>query len=186
MNSKIDEILDSIRILEENLKKEFEEEEKKLSLHMLTAQNRFKEGLFRYLWHTPILHYLTAPIIYAGIIPALILELFLFVYQMINFRVYKITPVMRHHYFIFDRASLDFLNIIEKINCFYCSYFSGLLNYTTEILGRTEQFWCPIRHAQKLRSHHTHYPKFTPYGDGKRYREELRRLRADLMTNTED
>lgn len=181
MNSKIDEIFDAIRILEENLKKELEQEEERLSISLLTAQKKFKEGLLQYLWRTPIVHYLTAPIIYAGIIPAFILELFLFVYQRVNFRVYKIAPVMRKDYFIFDRASLDYLNIIEKINCVYCSYFSGLLQYTAEIVGRTEQFWCPIRHARKLLAHHAHYTKFTPYGDGKRYREELSKLREDLI-----
>jgi hypothetical protein len=180
MNSKIDEIFDAIRILEDHLAKELEQEEEKLSANLLTAQKKFKEGLIHYLWRTPILHYLTAPIIYAGIIPAFILEIFLFIYQSVNFRVYKIAPVLRKDYFIFDRANLDFLNIIEKINCFYCSYFTGLLSYTMEIVGRTEQFWCPIRHAGKLLAHHAHYPKFTPYGNGKRYREELKKLREEL------
>lgn len=170
-----------MRVLEEHLKNELEEEEKKLSSNLLSAQKTFKEGLFHYLWRTPLLHYLTAPIIYAGIIPAFILEVFLFVYQKVNFRVYKIAPVMRKDYFIYDRANLEFLNIIEKINCFYCSYFSGLLSYTTEIVGRTEQFWCPIRHARKLLSHHGHYSKFIPYGDGERYRTELPKLREELM-----
>lgn len=181
MNSKIDEIFDAIRVLEESLKNELAREEKKLSADLLAAQKKFKEGLLHYLWRTPILHYLTAPIIYAGIIPAFILEIFLFVYQRVNFRVYKIAVVSRKEYFVYDRASLDFLNIIEKINCFYCSYFTGLINYTMEIVGRTEQFWCPIRHARKLLTHHAHYTKFTPYGDGKRYREELSKLREDLM-----
>ncbi|MFA6188415.1 MAG: hypothetical protein WC680_03955 [Sulfuricurvum sp.] len=181
MSSKIDEIFNAIRVLEENLKKELEQEEEKISADLLTAQKKFKEGLLHYFARTPLLHVLTAPIIYVGIIPAFILEFFLFFYQMINFRVYKIAPVIRKDYFVFDRTSLDFLNIIEKINCFYCSYFSGLLQYTTEIVGLTEQFWCPIRHARKLRSHHAHYAKFTPYGDGKRYREELPKLRHDLQ-----
>lgn len=183
MNAKIDEIFDAIRVLEENLKKEIEEEEKKLSADLLSTQRKFKEGLLPYFARTPILHVLTAPIIYAGIVPALVLECFLFLYQTVNFKVYKIAPVVREDYFVFDRANLDFLNIIEKINCFYCSYFNGLIAYSTEIIGRTEQFWCPIRHARKLRSHHAHYTKFTPYGDGKRYREELQKLREDLMEN---
>lgn len=180
MNSKIDEIFDAIRVLEESLKNELAREEEKLSADLLTAQKKFKEGLFHYLWRTPILHYLTAPVIYAGIIPAFILEIFLFIYQSVNFRVYKIVPVLRKDYFIYDRANLNFLNIIEKINCFYCSYFTGLLNYTMEIVGRTEQYWCPIRHARKLLAHHAHYTKFTPYGNGKRYREELKKLRDEL------
>jgi hypothetical protein len=180
MNPKIDELFRAMRILEENLIKEIDQEEQKLSHDLLAAQKKFKENLLVYFARTPLLHLLTAPIIYAGIIPAFILEFFLFIYQMINFRVYKIAPVLRKDYFAFDRASLEFLNIVEKINCFYCSYFSGLLGYTTEIIGRTEQFWCPIRHARKLRFHHAHYIKFLPYGDGARYREELPKLRADL------
>lgn len=180
MNSKIDEIFNAIHVLEENLKQELEQEEKKLSAEIRSAQKKFKEGLFDYLARTPILHILTAPIIYAGIIPAFILEFFLFFYQSINFRIYKIAVVQRKDYFVFDRTNLDFLNIIEKVNCFYCSYFIGLLAYTTEIVGRTEQFWCPIRHARKLRSHHAHYSKFVAYGDGKRYRNELKKLREDL------
>lgn len=181
MNTRIDEIFDAIRILEESLIKEIELEEEKLSRELLIGQIAFKETLLHYLARTPLLHYLTAPIIYAGIIPAFILEFFLFFYQMINFRVYKIAPVIRKEYFAYDRASLEFLNVIEKINCFYCSYFSGLLGYTMEIVGRTEQFWCPIRHARKLRVHHEHYYKFVPYGNGARYRDELPKLREDLM-----
>ncbi len=180
MNPKIDELFNAIRILEENLKEEIAREEEKLSADFLAAQKKFKENLILYLARTPLLHILSAPIIYAGIIPAFILEFFLFIYQMINFRIYKIAPVLRKDYFAFDRADLAFLNIIEKINCFYCSYFSGLLGYTTEIIGRTEQFWCPIRHARKLHFHHSHYTKFIPYGDGERYRKELLNLRNDL------
>lgn len=180
MNSKIDELFEAIRILEEKLINEIDKEEEKLSCDFLAAQKKFKENLLPYLARTPFLHLLTAPIIYAGIFPALVLEFFLFVYQMINFRVYKIAPVLRKDYFAFDRAGLKFLNMIEKINCFYCSYFSGLLGYTNEIIGRTEQFWCPIRHSRKLRFHHGHYSKFIPYGDGERYRKELSKLRDDL------
>lgn len=181
MNTKIDELFDAIRILEENLIKEIDLEEAKLSADYRTAQKKFKENLLPYFARTPFLHLLSAPIIYAGIIPAFVLEFFLFIYQMVNFRIYKIAPVLRKDYFAFDRAGLEFLNIIEKINCLYCSYFSGLLGYTSEIVGRTEQFWCPIRHARKLRFHHEHYRKFLPYGDGEQYRKELPKLRNDLM-----
>lgn len=180
MNAKIDEILGAIRILEENLSQEIEKEEKKLTLEFSAARKQFKENLLMYFARTRPLHLLTAPIIYAAIIPALILELFLFVYQMINFRAYKIAKVSRNDYFVYDRASLEYLNIIEKLNCLYCSYFSGLVGYTMEIVGRTEQFWCPIRHSRKLQGRHSHYERFIPYGDGANYRKELQSLRDDL------
>ena len=116
MNSRIDEIFDAIRVLEENLKKELEIEEKKLSQSIQSAQKEFKETLLHYLWRTPFLHYLTAPIIYAGIIPAFILEFFLFFYQHINFRIYKIAPVNRKEYFVYDRANLDYLTQLSHLN----------------------------------------------------------------------
>lgn len=180
MNTKIDEILTAIHALEESLKKELEYEEEKISSDLAAARKQFKENIFLYLARAPLLYILSAPIIYAGILPALILELFLAVYQSVNFRIYKIAPVQRNNYFVYDRTRLQYLNIVEKLNCLYCSYFNGLLAYTSEIAGRSEQFWCPIRHAKKLLVRHTHYYKFVPYGDGERYRRELPDLRDDL------
>jgi hypothetical protein len=58
------------------------------------------------------------------IIPAFILDIMLFVYQNTALRLYKIPLVKRSEYIVYDRANLDYLNIIEKVNCIYCSYFN--------------------------------------------------------------
>jgi hypothetical protein len=42
---------------------------------------------------------------------------------------------------IFDRTHLAYLNLVEKINCAYCSYGNGLAAYLREIAARTEQYW---------------------------------------------
>ena len=38
------------------------------------------------------------------------------------------------------------------INCIYRSYANGLCSYVTEVAARTEQHWCPIKHARRLRN----------------------------------
>lgn len=68
----------------------------------------------------------------------------------ICFPVDGIPKVKRDQYVIFDRQSLRYLNVIEKLNCTYCSYFNGLIVYVQEIAARTEQYWCPIKHARRI------------------------------------
>ena len=191
MTQKIKELIEQITALEAELKKEIDKEETKVPFKFQNGRIRFDKetlrrqkqeliGLLRYLSETPILYIVTAPIIYSVLIPALMLDLFVFVYQQINFRVYKIPLVKRSDYIVFDRHYLAYLNIIEKINCLYCSYFNGLMAYAGEVAARTEQFWCPIKHAKKIAYRHTHYDLFVPYGDT-HYHDELVKLRRQLQ-----
>ncbi|MDB6046794.1 MAG: hypothetical protein JWM63_5345 [Gammaproteobacteria bacterium] len=82
---------------------------------------------------------------------------------------------------IFDRYQLVYLNLIERVNCLYCSYANGLVAYVREIAARTEQYWCPIKHARRVVAAHEHYPKFADYGDAESYHQELARLRRELQ-----
>ena len=77
-------------------------------------------------------------------------------------------------YLIFDRYQLAYLNILEKINCAYCSYANGLLAYAREIAGRTEIYFCPIKHARRVVAAHEGYDAFEEFGDA----EGFRRRRA--------
>jgi hypothetical protein len=88
--------------------------------------------------------------------------------------------VRRREYLLFDRAQLAYLNVIEKAHCFYCSYANGLLAYAREIVGRTEQYWCPIKHSGRVEAAHARYPRFVEYGDGDSYHRELAVLREEL------
>lgn len=121
---------------------------------------------------------LTAPAIYALIIPLLLLELFVWVYQAACFPVYGIPRVRRGDYLAFDRGQLAYLNAVEKLNCEYCAYANGVLAYVREVASRTEEYWCPIKHARRVLGVHSRYGSFVDFGDADAYRHDLERLRA--------
>lgn len=123
---------------------------------------------------------LTAPVIYALIVPLVLLDLFVTIYQALCFPVYGIAKVRRRDHIAMDRHHLAYLNALQKLNCAYCSYANGLISYVREIAGRTEQYWCPIKHARRIAGTHSNYPDFTDYGDAEAFRRESASLRAKL------
>ncbi len=123
---------------------------------------------------------LSAPVIWAVLPAALFLDLMVTVYQAVCFPIYGIPVVRRGAYIVIDRHMLPYLNVIEKVNCVYCGYVNGLIAYVQEIAGRTEQYWCPIKHARKLTTLHSRYIRFLDYGDAAGYREGLETIRRDF------
>ncbi len=123
---------------------------------------------------------LSAPFIYAMIVPFVILDICLTVYQAICFRLYDVPRVERSQFIVIDRHSLSYLNSIERFNCIYCGYANGLLAYAREITSRTEQYWCPIKHARKVLDPHRRYARFADFGDAADYYEHLQRMRTQL------
>jgi hypothetical protein len=146
----------------------------------LAEQRKLKTGLFSYLVHGRVATAVTAPVLYLQLLPFAVLDLCLAIYQAVCFRVYGIARVPREDYFIFDRGRLQYLNLLERVNCAYCSYVNGLCAYATEVVARTEQHWCPIKHAIPVRSPHSRYTYFFNYGDAARYRRDLLELRREL------
>jgi hypothetical protein len=94
--------------------------------------------------------------------------------------VYGIPRVRRAEYLALDRHHLQYLNGIERLNCLYCGYGNGVLAYAVEVAARTEQYWCPIKHARRLPAPHSRYYRFLAYGDAESYTRELERLRREL------
>jgi hypothetical protein len=141
---------------------------------------RLKTSLFRYVLHSRFFAIVTAPVIYACVIPFVLLDLFVSMYQAICFPVYGIPKARRGDYMAIDRYKLRYLNSLEELNCMYCSYANGLLAYVVEIAGRTEQHWCPIKHARRIQHAHDRYSHFLPYGDAAAYRERIDRVRNDF------
>lgn len=191
MNSNIDELLARIRGLQDELEEEYrrardEWTQKKIELaeEFQRQQQRYKTGLIRFLLDSRLMVVLTAPIIYAGWIPFALLDVFVTVYQAICFPVYRIPKVRRADYLLFDREELPYLNIIEKFNCFYCSYGNGVAAYAREIAARTEQYWCPIKHARRVKAAHERYPNFFDFGDAEAYQQGLERLRRQYEEST--
>jgi len=141
---------------------------------------RYRVGILRYLGETPASHILTAPVIYAMIVPMVILDIALVIYQQVCFRAYGVPCVARGDYLVIDRHQLGYLNGIEKFNCVYCGYGNGLMAMAQEIVARTEQYWCPIKHARRVRGAHSRYPAYADYGDAESYRARLEKLREEL------
>jgi hypothetical protein len=98
-------------------------------------------------------------------------------YQAICFPIYKIPMVRRRDYLVFDRHHLAYLNIIEKINCAYCSYANGAVAFIREVASRTEVYWCPIKHARRVLGPHPHYQGFADFGDAEGFREKLAEMK---------
>lgn len=141
---------------------------------------RLRTGLWRYITRGDVAATVTAPVIYSTVVPFMMLDAWVSVYQAICFRAWALRRVRRRDYFVFDRHKLAYLNGLEKVNCLYCSYANGLIAYVREVAARTEQYWCPIRHARRVREPHRRYEAFAPYGDPAAYRDSLRSLRAVL------
>jgi hypothetical protein len=191
MNPKISELLDRIRQIEEEIEQElkrrraelhadFEDRRIRFEREVLEQQRRFKAGLLGYLVDAELRNVVTAPVIYAVFFPLLLADLFVTAYQHLCFPLYRIPRVKRSEHFFFDRTHLAYLNAVEKFNCAYCSYANGLASYIREIVARTEQYWCPIKHARRLLQAHPYYGGFADYGDAEGYRRELRALREEL------
>jgi hypothetical protein len=150
---------------------------------VLTRRSRDREhrvGLWRYIATGDFVTVVTAPLVYSLLVAFVLMDAWISVYQAICFRAWGIRRVRRRDYFAIDRHKLAYLNAIERVNCLYCSYANGVIGYVREIAARTEQYWCPIRHARRLRHAHGRYTHFVPYGDGRRYRHSLPLFRASL------
>lgn len=156
-------------------------EQKRFTEQVLAVHRRLKVNLPRYILGARPLVLLTAPVIYAGLIPFALLDLFLWVYQGICFPLYGIPKAKRANYLVFDRGTLKYLNLLERLNCMYCSYGNGLAAFLVEVAGRTEQHWCPIRHGRRLRAPHTRYGHFLDYGDAEAYRSRAESVRFDFV-----
>jgi hypothetical protein len=131
----------------------------------------------RYLIDANPLIVLTAPVIYSLIVPIALVDIWVMAYQAICFPIYKIPKVRRRDYLVFDRNHLAYLNIIEKINCAYCSYCNGAIAFAREVASRTEVYWCPIKHARRVLGPHPHYQGFADFGDAEGYRKQLDQMK---------
>jgi hypothetical protein len=165
---------EELRFRFENSRIVFEEE-------ALRIHRAIKTRVSRYLLQANPLIVLTAPVIYSLLIPIALLDIFVIIYQAICFPAYKIPKVRRRDYLIFDRHHLAYLNIIEKINCAYCSYANGAISFAREVAARTEVYWCPIKHARRILGPHPHYQGFADFGDVEGYRKQLSLMKGGVI-----
>jgi hypothetical protein len=176
MESRIKEILIKIEKLNQSLKKEQLRLAEKYGYHIRKGRvfflesikrknRRFRIPTWKYVIPRKIKHLASLPFIYSMLVPALVLDIFITIYQFATFPLYGIPKIKRSDYFIYDRRFLDYLNVIQKIHCMYCSYVNGLFSYALEIGARTERYWCPIKSASKTGTYHQWYKDYADYGD---------------------
>ena len=96
------------------------------------------------------------------------------VYHNICFRLYGIPLIKRSKYIKIDRHRLEYLNRIDKINCAYCGYANGLVNYLQAIAAETEKYWCAIKHKKDNNFvEPKHHQSFLEYGDKAGFEEKF-------------
>jgi hypothetical protein len=191
MDQKIRDLLGQITLLEDELRTLLQEKESKLFYQVngkrveftgaiRASHRRLKINVFRWIARDRPQNVFMAPIIYSVILPLLFLDLCITIYQATCFPVYRIATVRRAGYIVIDRQHLEYLNVFERFHCTYCAYANGLLAYSCEIAARTEQYFCPIKHARKILGPHARYARFLDYGDADDYHAELEAFRTSL------
>jgi hypothetical protein len=191
MTTRLEILLEKMKTLEIELIEELQKQEEEFSYgirkrrvyfekNVIIRHKEYAKRLINYITDAPLRHIVSAPFIWMCLIPSLIIDVTISLYQAICFPIYCIPKVIRQDYIVFDRQFLQYLNLIEKINCAYCSYVNGLFAYVQEIAARTEQFWCPIKHAKRIKTLHSRYQKFVNYGDAENYRLHIESVRHDF------
>lgn len=195
MSTKMDELAARIRRLERELETELridlEERATRFRYTVLRGRVRFEQeaaeiharlrkSVFRYVMGTNLRTLLVAPVMYGMLVPLVIGDVAASIFQQTCFRAFGIRRVKRSEYIALDRRHLRYLNWIERMNCDYCGYANGVIAYMREVTARTEQYWCPIKHARRVEGAHAREAAFTEYGDAEAYRRELPVLREEL------
>lgn len=191
MNNRVQQLLEQITVLEDELRTALSEQPSNIYFQIKgkrvefeqsvrEAHRRMKTNFFRWLISYRPQNLLTGPVIYAMIVPLVITDIFISFYQLTCFPIYGIKKVRRGDYIIFDRQQLGYLNFIEKFHCTYCAYGSGMIAYISEIVARTEQYFCPIKHARKVLGTHARYARFLEFGEAEDYEAKLEEFRQQL------
>ena len=191
MNDHVKNLLNQITALEDELRTALNEQQstiffqikgKRVEFEQSIKQThlKLKRNFFRWLVTDRPQNLITGPIIYSLIIPLIVTDAFITFYQLTCFPIYGIKKVRRADYIIFDRQHLSYLNFIEKFHCTYCAYGSGMIAYIGEIVARTEQYFCPIKHARKILGTHARYVRFLEFGEAENYETKLEEYRISL------
>lgn len=183
----LDSLIDRVRKLQQEIDEGVDE--RRARFHYTVTRHRveferqirrqhrkLRVSSFAYLVRSGFLALCFAPIVYSLIFPLLLLDIWVSLFQLVCFPVYGIQKVRRRDFIAIDRHHLAYLNTIEKINCIFCGYANGLLAYTRAIAGRSEEHWCPIKHARRLKGAQDEYWAFADFGDAEGFRHKGKRV----------
>ncbi len=191
MYKDINELIEDMRDLQEQMETHFDDTRERFrytleggrvrfTREVQDFQRRFRVSSLNYILTARLASVLSSPVVYSMLVPLAMIDLAFTLYQHICFRAYGVSRVRRRDYLVNDRHKLVYLNTIEKVNCAYCGYVNGVIAYAREIIARTEQYWCPIRHARRVRGAHARYPRFFDYGDAEAYQTGIEEMRRKL------
>lgn len=191
MESDIEDLVRRLVRLEDELERKLEAQRSEFHYRMDKKRAVFEEsvlrrhrairtGLLTFLRHSPLATLIVAPAVYGLILPLVLLDVGVYVFQLVCFTAWGMERVRRSDYVIVDRHRLAYLNGIEKLNCAYCGYANGVIAYAREAASRSEQYWCPIKHALRVRAPHQRYRRFVNYGDAEGFRTRLEELRREV------
>lgn len=191
MDHRLDELAGRLRALEEEFEREIDARRARFRYSVARGRvvfeaevrrehTRLRKKTLAFLRDSPVGSLAIAPFVYGLVLPLLLLDAAIWLYQQVCFRVWGIAGVKRAEYVVLDRHHLGYLNGVQKLNCLYCSYANGLVAYVQEVAARTEQYWCPIKHAIRIKATHRRYRDFAEYGDAAAFRGRLNKLRRDL------
>lgn len=197
MNERMRQILDQINVLEAEIQSELNEQKNRWFYQIQGKRIEFersikerhrslRQGVFHWFLTVRPQNYLTAPVIYGMVVPMVVFDLCIMLYQVTCFPIYGVHKVKRADYISFDHRHLAYLNFIEKFNCLYCSYGNGLMAYAGEVFARTEQYFCPIKHARRILGNHARYQLFLDYGDAEDLHKKLADIRLALIKEVEN
>lgn len=187
MTSAADTLIQKIKSLEQELiieiqneQQDFIDEVNEKRKHSSQQEQNQIQHFSDYLKNASIKNILSIPFIWSVFVPVLLLDMTVSLYQAICFPIYEIPKVKHSDYIVFDRQYLNYLNFMEKINCAYCSYFTGAIAYIQEVAARTEQYWCPIKYARRVSTLHSRYQHFIDYGDAESFRQHKETVRRNF------
>ena len=110
--------------------------------------------------------FLSMPFIYAMVIPFFIIHVCTEIYQAICFPLYGIKTIDSNKYIRDQRWKLQYLSWSEKLNCLYCGYANGVIEFVKEVANETERAWCPIKDKIPQEAIELHHREaFAGYGD---------------------
>ncbi len=191
MNDRIRQILTQITSLEDELRNVVHEQESRMRYQITdkriefersieAAHQQLKVGLVQWFLHVRPINYLTAPIIYGMAAPLVFVDVCIGIFQTTCFPIYGILKPKRADYIVMDHRHLAYLNLFEKAHCMYCAYASGVLAMAVEVTSRTEQYFCPIKHARKILGSTQRYAHYLGYGDAEDFHIKLEQFRDEL------
>ena len=191
MDREIRALLSRLRALEEEWERKAEARQAEFRYRMERRRVVFEQaiaerhrevrtGMMRFLRESPLSALFTAPVLYALAVPLGFLDLAVNLYQWICFPAWGVPRVRRGDYLVIDRHYLGYLNPVQKLNCIYCGYATGMIAFAREVAGRTEQYWCPVKHAARTQGAHDRYRDFLEYGDAGDFEARAEALRQKL------